>query len=1584
MFYVLIQLPPVQNYAKDKVLTAVSESYEAKWHIENVSIDFFSQLSLEGIHFLDQADDTLLIADKLQIDIGLFSLLKKELQIDAIRLSNASIKLYETKNGKMNYDFLIPESSDSPKDTPTTSSSWQFSLQNVKLDSSSISYSSQGQNIRLYEEDLSISINDLDIEKQTVDVGEIMASGLDLKAVIPSAKEEVTTPFTLPDLGWNVSVQQLQLGKSNIKYSDGQTPINLKKLDLNIKDFIYKNDSIDLSLQNFTTNINDEIILKKTSTKANIYKDILRLQSLNIETTQDRVTLSSLLFDLNKYDLKSTDLELDVKEQTLFKIKPYLPENINLLPGENLEVKSQYLSYSSTLLKSDGLIINYGNSLNIDADINIDGALSDMENAQIEANVNELLVDLPQIYLMLPEISIPDSLKNYQQLSLNGAINGSFQNLNLDSIELKIDKVLSGKVSGNLKNINIPDQLSFDLKIENLIAQVNQLPIPKNESLAIDSLNTLYFDGTLAGNMKDVKINGAILSDLGAVDLDVELLIPENIENLSYDGKINLKQFDLGVFLKNEDLDKISLNTTINGKGINLDNIDSKISGTISDFSFRNYTYDKINLDGTINKSLVDGKLSINDKNIKLNYEGIIQLNTDESLFDFTADIDQLNLFNLGLYENDITLKGKINSKFHIPLNPGKTGQITISDFLISNVDDRFYADTISILAKKSSDSTFIDIKSDFMNLDVDGTYNIRDLPNAFMAWAQEELNLPITDSLLAYNSKSVSIIGNIQTIKPLDVFLHKTLVQAGKINIDTQFDFIEKKANGSIQVDSFFYSNVFSERININLSSENNETKIVVRGKNNSVSSTEIPILNIDNIFKNKKIFTVVEAKDDDTFPRLKFSLDTEFSDSILLVSMNDSVILNKKDWLVNKDNKIAILGSKVFIDNFELTDKNEFLTIQSKGEDGENIDINFKNFDIRQFITLLSSEPSKVEGNIDGKVEVKDIYTDLYFLANLSIENLFYDTTSIGKLSVNAKDNPKTHMLETDIQLKGANNDLFGKGIYNTETQAVDFNLDILKLELMLADPFLSEIINDSEGFLKGNISLKGTTNQPIVNGTMNLNDVSTTIVINNVRYNIKNHDIEFDNSTIDLGKMLIMGEDDNAAILSGKIYHNFMDDFRLDVSINTDEFIFLNTSAQDNPVFFGKVNLDARTQIKGPIELLDVEVVTKTLKNTKITLSPFAGEGYLLEETFLTYGKPEDFENQTNEYLLQLTRQYPFLVNVLLEATKDSDLKFIIDPISGDHIQCKGNGNLKIKIKPDGEQEIYGTYTLTEGYYDFSYGDFVSKKFKVKPGGTIKFNGDPLNSVLDIDAIYSVYTTTYELIKNEISIDESEIATAKKRTDVEVHLSLQGTLDEPTIGLDIQVPNLQSSTLISSIDRKLNKLRDDPNELNSQVFGLLIFDSFMLSNNAVSGFGSLGNNIALSSISNLISSQLNKLASNVIKGVDVSVNVNSYDSKYANEGEGGIVTEVGLQVSKQLFNNRLSLSANGNVDLANGGDTSTPYSSFIGDFVLEYKLTENGRYRLRVFSKTDYDRLLNENTNKNGTSLFFSKSFDSKIND
>ena len=761
-------------------------------------------------------------------------------------------------------------------------------------------------------------------------------------------------------------------------------------------------------------------------------------------------------------------------------------------------------------------------------------------------------------------------------------------------------------------------------------------------------------------------------------------------------------------------------------------------------------------------------------------------------------------------------------------------------------------------------------------------------------------------------------------------------------------------------------------------VSTSSDELNIDVDTKNSQIKGQYVDIMTMTNKIDDRKITSEFQARDGDNIPRLKFEFYITEEKGVINISLRDSFILNQKDWMVDEDNKIAISNEGLFIDKFAITDQNEYLTIQSSS-DQKDLNVDFKNFEIGQFPTLLTSQPSKFKGRVNGDLDVKDINTDLYFVINLAIDSMVYDSSKVGVLTVEGNTNPRTNEVTTDFTLIGPTNDVKGKGTYNIRSRKADFDVDLISLDIVILNPFLSEFMVDSKGNVHGSASLKGDIDQPAINGVLTFDSVTTTIVANNTTYQIDDHTITFDNETIDIGSLDIKDGEGNTASFSGKIYHEFLENIRLDLNLNTDKFTFLNTTDDENPVFYGKVILDANASIKGPPTLLDVEVVATTLENSTFTLSPFAGENLQIEEQFLTFGKPQELADSTAEYLLDLNRAFPFDVNLLLNATNETKFTFVIDPVSGDRIEANGNGDLNVKLRPDGSQEIVGIYTVEDGTYNFSYGDFISKKFKVNPGGTVKFEGDPLNAVLDIDAVYDVYTTTYELIKNEVSISEAEAAAAKRRTTVKVYLSLEGTLESPNISLNIEVPELQSSNLVSAIDRKLQELRNNPNELNNQVFGLLIFDSFLLSDNVSTGFDKFGSNLALKSLSSLVTSQLNRLTNN-LKGVDINVNVNSYESGYINNNTGGNVTEVGLEVSKQLFNDRLSISAGGNLNI-NEGATSGGYSSFIGDFVLNYKLTDDGRYQVRVFSKSDYDRLLNANTNRNGVSIFFNQSFDSK---
>ncbi len=1575
--YIALQFSSVQNYLKDKALVLISEKYQADWSIGTIQIDFFDEVVLEDILFLDQQNDTLLMANRLHVDISLFSIFSKNIHLDRIEIDGMNSKLYNLEGERMNYEFLFPtvESQDLALEQDSESSAWTYMVDLLRLSDARIYYRTNSQEIDFSTSLLNVEIDDFDLLTQKLNVENVQISNAAVKidSYNQASKQE---PFALPNMGWKIDLHHLEIDDSDLKMLS-DSPIKSTNLHLSLKDVLWQDSLLKVDVENVKGDFLDNINLKNAQGEIVMIEDQLQINNLKLETSNDVIAANALTYNFNTQGVSANSLVSKIGDQTLRNFRSFIPKSIRLIKQTELNLAAETITYDQTAMSAQNLLVTYGKAIQLNADLSLTNLRS--SDIEVNGNLNQAKSDLVLLDFMLDDLNIPDSLSQFRNLKLSGLLRGSKSKMNVSQLAIQLDEVFSAELSGLISNLNDSDKVFFDVAFSDMKADIDQLPIPTIEGLALDSLGIANFVGDVRGGVNALELNGELQSNLGNLVTAIRLNNLQDFENLSYQGKVEMKGFDIGTLLQRSDLDKISISSEVDGVGVDFANMNARVKGTISDFSYNDYNYADIDIDAFISDSKIDGHVELDDSNIKLNYDGVISFVDRQSIFQFETLIDTVNLQALGFYNKALNLKGLIKSDLRLPLRKNTKGYLDIYNLEIDNSKEVFYEDSILMSAVKSSDSTYIDVRSDFMSLDIDGQFGIRELPKALMSMADHYINL---DSVMVedYESKSVKMIGSINTLKPLDVILANTLVQSKQIDMDVDFDFTNYQIEGMLTADSLFYDEYFSRETKIDITTQSKTLSVDVLAKDNIANNVEIPIVSLKNCFKNQQLFSTLLAKDDDALPKLRFSTIIENTDRALTISLEDSLILNSKEWSASKDNFMEFSNDRIYVSELTLTDQNEYLKVYSSDESGQDLIFDFRNFNIGQFTTLLTSEPSKLVGNIDGKVEIRNITSDLYFVVNAQVDDITYDSTAVGELTVKAEDNPISGIVEASVSLKGPRNDIIGSGTYNTNDRATDFDVDINNFQLMLLDPFLSEIMKDSKGDLAGRLTVDGTIDRPIIDGSVVLDKAVTTIAINNARYAIDKHKITFDNDAIDIGVLDLYDTNDNVASISGKIYHNFLEDIRLDLAIDTDKFMFLNTQRSDNPIFFGKLVLDMEGTIIGPISLLDVDVSAKTLENTLVTLSPLSSESFVLEEPFITYGKPDQDDDQTSEYLLKLARAFPFKVNLLMNVTNEAELNMVLDPVTGDKIVGKGKGDLRIVINPDGNQEIYGTYTVSEGSYNFSYGDFVSKEFKINEGGTVKFIGDPLGAVLDIDAVYNVYTTTYELIKNETSIDDSELEAAKRRTNVEVYLSLNGSINAPVINLDIKVPELQSSNLVSSIDRKLNELRNDANELNSQVFGLLLFDSFLLSDNASAGFGSIGNNIALSSVSNLITNQLNKFADKAIKGVDVNVNFNSYDSSYANNGSGGNVTEIGLEVSKRLFNERLKISAGGNLDLVGDG-TSESYSSFIGDFVIEYKLTESGNYRLRVFSKSNFDRIASENNNRNGVSIFYSKTFDSK---
>ena len=128
--------------------------------------------------------------------------------------------------------------------------------------------------------------------------------------------------------------------------------------------------------------------------------------------------------------------------------------------------------------------------------------------------------------------------------------------------------------------------------------------------------------------------------------------------------------------------------------------------------------------------------------------------------------------------------------------------------------------------------------------------------------------------------------------------------------------------------------------------------------------------------------------------------------------------------------------------------------------------------------------------------------------------------------------------------------------------------------------------------------------------------------------------------------------------------------------------------------------------------------------------------------------------------------------------------------------------------------------------------------------------------------------------------------------------------------------------------------------------------------------------------STVSNFLSEQLNKLSASFIPGLEMNFDLQSYEDYSGGEAEGR--TELSVGVKKQLFDDRLSVQVGGTVELEGERATQNQANDIASDVVIEYKLTKDGRYRLKGFRKNQYEGLIDGQLTETGIGAVLVREF------
>jgi hypothetical protein len=255
------------------------------------------------------------------------------------------------------------------------------------------------------------------------------------------------------------------------------------------------------------------------------------------------------------------------------------------------------------------------------------------------------------------------------------------------------------------------------------------------------------------------------------------------------------------------------------------------------------------------------------------------------------------------------------------------------------------------------------------------------------------------------------------------------------------------------------------------------------------------------------------------------------------------------------------------------------------------------------------------------------------------------------------------------------------------------------------------------------------------------------------------------------------------------------------------------------------------------------------------------------------------------------------------------------------------------------------------LADGLFNFNLEQLISKRFQISEGSRITWDGDVYDADVNIAAIFKTKTTLAGLGM------ALPAGTENQRVNVHLYVILTGNLFNPNIRFSVRFPYLQEavkSNIYALMDTTDNSI------MNQQAISLLVLNSF-----SSPGYTSTTNPINSYSI---IANQLSSVLSKISNDFDIGINYIPGDEISREEVE--------VALSTQLFDNRLIIDGNVDVPTSNSSQNT---SNIVGEVNIEYKLTPDGRFRVRAFNRSNNLNMLETYAPyTQGVGLFYRRDF------
>lgn len=1334
---------------------------------------------------------------------------------------------------------------------------------------------------------------------------------------------------------------------------------------------------------------NGNIVLKNISKPGNAFtsSDSLRIQDIQMdmffEFTEDQrfIDINRVQFDAPEAGLSSVEMYGQIyNDNQFFELNAF-----------NISTQNSSIRFST---EADNVNLLAGN------------IATQFRNSNLNLIVDRLLLAPEYITKLVPDFP---RLPKYLQGSLSA--DGTLSSFTINEAELIMGESFAN-FSGSLVNLTDAGSFGYDISLESLILNESELAAfqPVLDDNQLEAIASSRYSASIAGRLDSTNVSTSAEGDRGRIELNGDLIWGDDIAS---DFTFSTDSLNLG-YLFNERVQEtnLSLQGQFKSSSFNLNKARGGLVVESGEGMLDNRDFSRISVLVNWNQGYIEPDIRADVQGAMLTAGGWLDLQQEQPTFSLQGIASGLQVKEI--IQNANVRPVEVDLEYDVQMT-GSNLDNAVGQLSIDVKQAFFEEDTLGRhqlyldFNNDDSENRILRFTSTAFDGSLEGNFQPSSLAVLWPQWKgyfTKQVNEEIlfkagnsfSDSTQVTQNQNLEISARIKNPDILNFYLEGLPQMASSarvnssINVNSNQILFTSSLNdqfirfGDFQADSLVVQVTGGFRRNVRLKEFSN---LQVQAN----SST------IDYDFINGKRFTLLANFRQDSLEITTSVVDMSDGASLALSGrgrlLNDALTFNIREFnlgteaykwvsrgvpaLTYRSDEKLILQDLVFENEDQLLQLNG--TFSSSPEDSVNYDV--RSINLAEISNIVGGRLS-FGGILDGTFTTRTLTSVPTVYGDVDIETLSFGGSLVGDLNLLSEYNSELDRFDTNITIstdstkypeyfdntgrKGQQFNIDGYVLAPTDGRFPEadslykFDVDFENIDLWILPLIGPKVFAEGSGLAHGSGIIWGNTETYDFNADFMVGAQDAAYLRPQFldTYYYAQGEITFNRADgLNFKDIYLIDPSGGSAILSG--YYDFNDFVPVDsmnISLEMDEFQFLNSSFDPSAAFFGTAygsstvtisgtNFDPVLRTEEPMRISDFsEISIPLLEETEFDEDnrfirfvdsfddvDLEGGSFRARSGNRANGNGEEAQPEVD-----LSFAERFTLDLQFEAADPMTVRLIFDPVTGDIVTAEGTGRMRILLE-DEQVSMFGRFDIQGGRYQFVSGDIITRRLELESGGSIVWEGDPGNARLDLNAIYSARPDITTLSNTGTRDPENS-----QRVPVDLVLNITGTLSSIENNFFFRLPDTFESQQNSTLSTQIASINRDEDLKLLQAANFMIMGNFIPMSSSgqtqnnffgenISGSAAVLNPLLSSQVINpLLSNQVNSLLNSDLSSLDVDFNLNTYN-------------QVDLGVALRLYNDKLILRREGQI---------TGRQSNIGDLGATYRI--NRTFAMTAFHRQD----------------------------